>query len=435
MLGWSLGLRGAVSLAVVFAPVGALMFIGAVTLGPSPAHAQAGAQGPSFDCRYAKLPSERRICRSRRLSQLDREMAATYFELRKGLRSRRAQRRLSDAQNSWLIERNGCGQRRRCLRRKYRQRIVQLEDALFAARDSATRTRRPARVEPSFDCRDARGRVELAICERPRLARLDNQLAALYADVTGLAERRSERRALRDSQKDWLADRNRCRPRGGCIRDAYDDRIVALSNLKLELEAARRPRVEPSFDCRRDHKAAERTICARDGLARLDNEMAALYVAVRDGYGRRGDRTELRDEQRAWLRKRSRCEADVRCLRDLFVDRIVELELRRDAQNVGDGGARGVFTTSFNCGRSSNEIEQMICASEELAALDVELQEVYDGALQSRDDRGRRSLRNRQRAWIDARDRCGTSYDCVRQAYENRIYVLSEAGGGPSLRQ
>jgi hypothetical protein len=39
----------------------------------------ASAQGPAFNCRYAKLPVEVAICDSSYLSSLDRRMSRTYY--------------------------------------------------------------------------------------------------------------------------------------------------------------------------------------------------------------------------------------------------------------------------------------------------------------------------------------------------------------------
>jgi len=397
----------------------------------SPTQAQS-AEGPSFNCRFASLPAERAICGSRYLARLDREMAEIYYTLRDGLRSRRAQKRLSDLQNAWLLERNGCGNRQACLSEKYGERITQLEDALSEGSDNRAQRRV---ADPSFDCRRAQGRVQEVICRRPRLAKLDRELDALYREVRDLAPRGGEARRLRREQRAWLEQRDQCRARGRCIRRAYNDRIADLQSIKLEFEAARRPRVEPSFSCRSVRRDSERTICDRPGLARLDNEMAALYVEVRDGYRRGRERDALVQEQRTWLAARNDCGQDVRCLRGLYNDRIFELEIHRNAQRDIGRAPEPSVAPSFNCRRARTDVEQLICSRDALARLDREMADVYERRLQELNRRDSNRLRQRQEQWLGARNACGAYYNCLRRAYEDRIYVLAEGADGPRLRR
>ena len=89
----------------------------------------APASAASYSCMEMERmnKAERRICTSRRLGALDERLDSWY---------RRAKERASyfdqvhwlrREQLAWLRERNSCGSRYWCLRRKYRQRIRELK--------------------------------------------------------------------------------------------------------------------------------------------------------------------------------------------------------------------------------------------------------------------------------------------------------------------
>lgn len=93
--------------------------------------------------------------------------------------------------------------------------------------------RAPSRdFSPSFDCRYARTRAEIAVCDDPRLAAADRALSRAYE---GAIARGADRRDLRDEQDQWLRVRERAAPDPGAIEDAYRRRI-------RELEARNRSR-------------------------------------------------------------------------------------------------------------------------------------------------------------------------------------------------
>ncbi len=85
----------------------------------------------------------------------------------------------------------------------------------------------------SFDCAKSATPTERAICGSPRLAQLDDQLAARYGDlfdtaVFGAEEGNPVVTALRASQRRWLEMRNRCGADTLCIERAYGRRMGAL---------------------------------------------------------------------------------------------------------------------------------------------------------------------------------------------------------------
>jgi len=88
------------------------------------AHRAIHSDGPSFDCSYARLPSEKMICASRPLAALDREMASLYYDrmARADERTRQLLRRTRDA---FLTRRDRC-QQSTCIASVYEDRIDEI---------------------------------------------------------------------------------------------------------------------------------------------------------------------------------------------------------------------------------------------------------------------------------------------------------------------
>lgn len=74
-------------------------------------------------------------------------------------------------------------------------------------------------------CYDAGNRSEARVCDSNMLSRLDRQLNRAYqrAMATGDSPRR-----IRSEQRSWLAARDRCRGRRGCLEGMYRSRIAEL---------------------------------------------------------------------------------------------------------------------------------------------------------------------------------------------------------------
>lgn len=87
-------------------------------------HRALHSTGPSFDCTFARLASEQMICASRPLSQLDREMAALYYDqmARADERRRDLLRRTRDA---FLTRRDRCREAG-CIASVYEDRIAEI---------------------------------------------------------------------------------------------------------------------------------------------------------------------------------------------------------------------------------------------------------------------------------------------------------------------
>ncbi len=81
--------------------------------------------------------------------------------------------------------------------------------------------------------------------------------------------------------------------------------------------------------------------------------------------------------------------------------------------------------TSFDCSKSSNDVERAICGDKKLSDLDDQLAAAYKKALAQTKDKA--ALKERQRTWLQSeRDRCGDNA-CIEAAYVKR---LAELQGG-----
>ena len=163
----------------------------------------------------------------------------------------------------------------------------------------------------SFDCDLATLRVERQVCADARLAARDVELAALYDDLDDRF-RWQERSALRDSQKDWVTERNLCWTEH-CVREAYDERIALLRTIKVPRGGAP---YSPSFDCDLARSWAEEKVCRDAILAAKDVEMIRLHDRLRDSLP--GSQfLALRDSQAAWMASRDSCRTHS-CISDAY---------------------------------------------------------------------------------------------------------------------
>lgn len=82
--------------------------------------------------------------------------------------------------------------------------------------------------------------------------------------------------------------------------------------------------VAPSFDCAKARSKTEKAICAIPEIARLDNEMAGLYLQRRRA-SKGSKRNALSEQQRQWQRKRNACGSRASCLIEVYGQRIEQL--------------------------------------------------------------------------------------------------------------
>jgi len=84
-------------------------------------------------------------------------------------------------------------------------------------------------ARPSFNCRYARTRSEVAICSNPRLASLDSQMAGQFFRALATA-RPGQRAILQRSRNRFLRYRESCASEA-CIAQAYRGRIQEISDI------------------------------------------------------------------------------------------------------------------------------------------------------------------------------------------------------------
>jgi uncharacterized protein YecT (DUF1311 family) len=83
----------------------------------------------------------------------------------------------------------------------------------------------------------------------------------------------------------------------------------------------------PSFDCAKNTSLGEQAICSNPELANLDAELADTYYRVFRQLSLMG-RSQLHDQQLAWMQNRSSCNDDARCIRTVYMNRLQELKAR-----------------------------------------------------------------------------------------------------------
>ncbi len=105
---------------------------------------------------------------------------------------------------------------------------------------------------------------------------------------------------------------------------AYHGRRLGAA-ATIALIAGAVPAAAASFDCGKARTADEKAICADRTLSDLDTQMATLYGVRMQIPMLMGARGAAQDEQRAWLTERAACGDDGTCLRQVYQQRIVEL--------------------------------------------------------------------------------------------------------------
>jgi uncharacterized protein len=83
------------------------------------------ARAASFNCDYAKSPTEVAICQDTDLQALDETMATDYFALTQAL-PYSARAKLKRSQSSFIARRNSCGYNSDCINSAYESRIARI---------------------------------------------------------------------------------------------------------------------------------------------------------------------------------------------------------------------------------------------------------------------------------------------------------------------
>lgn len=79
------------------------------------------------------------------------------------------------------------------------------------------------------------------------------------------------------------------------------------------------------LNCAAARSASETAVCSNYGLGQLEARMATLYQWSTSfvGMGQRGD---MQDAQRSFLKQREACDGDIACLRRTYDARITQLQ-------------------------------------------------------------------------------------------------------------
>ena len=85
----------------------------------------------------------------------------------------------------------------------------------------------PVNQAPSFDCSGRLAPDEATICTDPALAVLDRQLSAAYKQLRAQLDPAQSLR-LRDEQRLWLGQRQRCATDRNCLSGIIQSRIAQL---------------------------------------------------------------------------------------------------------------------------------------------------------------------------------------------------------------
>ena len=89
-----------------------------------------------------------------------------------------------------------------------------------------------AQSGPSFDCRNARSRTEVTICNDPGLASLDREMATNFNRAMIGADQR-QRQLLQGSRARFLSYRDRCAT-NQCIADVYRSRMQEIDDIMAD---------------------------------------------------------------------------------------------------------------------------------------------------------------------------------------------------------
>lgn len=96
-----------------------------------------------------------------------------------------------------------------------------------------------AEAAPSFNCRTHSRPAERVVCENRDLHRVDRNIAQLYWDTIEQARAVSDARAvrtIRDSQREFLRERNACGWNYQCVRLAYRGQGQILRGFLRQLD-------------------------------------------------------------------------------------------------------------------------------------------------------------------------------------------------------
>jgi len=94
----------------------------------------------------------------------------------------------------------------------------------------------------------------------------------------------------------------------------------------------------------------------------------------------------------------------------------------------------GPYPTSYDCAKATSTLDRAICYTPNVAALDLQLGQIYRSLMEQLPPGRTQQLQNQQRAWLAEREkRCviyKTWVDCLTDMYIRRIAVLKQLKAG-----
>lgn len=253
-----------------------------------------GNVGPSFDCASVRTATERQICDSERLSQLDRDVDKLYTSLISELRSRGNRRRLKDEQNDWLADRDNCRRNRKCIRRAYNDRISELNDPYYLKR-IRTGSRRVGDRKRTDD-----------------IPNLKFQMTSAFNNANARTSNEGLRSLVFQDQVRWNEILYDCGSNRACQRRALTARIAELN--------------DPSY-LNRIHYGQKTTRSSKhDDVDSLKFKMTSVFNSVKARGANERIRSKVFDDQVQWNnRVLKACGSRRSCQRRVLKDRIEEL--------------------------------------------------------------------------------------------------------------
>jgi uncharacterized protein len=100
--------------------------------------------------------------------------------------------------------------------------------------------------------------------------------------------------------------------------------ILLAFVLGLSIPSAKAADYAP-LNCAKAASGTERTICSDYGLGQQEARVATLF-AITTSLVAMGQRGDIQDQQRAFLKERDACRSDVPCLRQAYETRDKQLE-------------------------------------------------------------------------------------------------------------
>jgi len=179
-------------------------------------------------------------------------------------------------------------------------------------------------TKPSYDCKVHYMDAEVAVCNNPELAILDNELDRVYVRAAKKANSEQKQVLLFD-QRHWLELRNGCLTDVRCLANQYRSRISSFGVGSLPGEKPTGQIFRTSFDCNSNYLPAEVAVCNNADLAQLDVELDRLYSQA-SHQSTSARRNQLLFEQRQWLQHRDICGTDYACIRLQYQARLGQLQ-------------------------------------------------------------------------------------------------------------